>query len=130
VDVTGTFDFTAPAEVVYNTLTDHDRAERWLPSGVRTQRLAPRLVRVDTAAGSTEYEISTAPENLRLDWRGLNPPYVHGTASVENRPAGGSRVRVIVAAPDGGPDPEVLWDLLKQAMEHLRRDVSDNLNPG
>ena len=38
MDISETFDFTAPPEVVFNSLTDPDRAHRWLPSGVRAER--------------------------------------------------------------------------------------------
>ncbi|WP_203935308.1 SRPBCC family protein [Virgisporangium ochraceum] len=35
MDISETYDFTAPPEVVFDSLTDPDRAHRWLPSGVR-----------------------------------------------------------------------------------------------
>ena len=36
VRVSGSYDFTAPAEVVFGVLTDPDRTSRWLPRGMNT----------------------------------------------------------------------------------------------
>ncbi len=129
MDVTDTFSFTAPPEVVFNSLTDPDRAGRWLPSGARLERLDPNRVRVTVGTASTEYEISAA-DDMRLSWRQLDAPHVSGTAQVEDGPVGGSRLHVVVATPTDGPDPERVRDLLGEAMRQLQRDVSDNFNAG
>ncbi len=130
LEISGRYGFHAPSEVVFNNLTDPDRAHRWLPSGVYVERRGPDRVRLVAPLGSAECEVEAAPEDMRLTLRSLQRPHVRGTAQVEDVPAGGSRVHIVVSADGVDLDPEDLRDVLDETMRHLGSDVDDNFNTG
>ncbi|MEV4639679.1 SRPBCC domain-containing protein [Actinoplanes sp. NPDC049548] len=107
--VTGSYEFTAPAEVVFGVLTDPDRAYRWLPVSAHTDR--------------------ADDGGLRMQWRAEDGSGLDGSAEVADLPAGGSVVRAEVTLP-GDHDEEQARTLLAEAMRDLQRDVSDNFNAG
>jgi uncharacterized protein YndB with AHSA1/START domain len=110
--MTASFEFAAPPEVVYNTLTDPHRARRWLPPGLQIKGLAH-------AASATD---------LRLTWRTISGPEAGGTARVEGTPAGGSVVRVEIDAAEH--HVAAVYELIADLMHNLERDVSDNFTAG
>jgi uncharacterized protein YndB with AHSA1/START domain len=128
VDISETFDFTAPPEVVFNSLTDPDRAHRWLPSGVRAERPDGRGLRL--LAAGTAFDLDTDADDLRVGWRSPDEPGLHARAQVLDAPAGGSRLRVEAAVPDGVVDEARARAMLAETMDHLQREVSDNFNAG
>lgn len=128
VHISDRYPFDAPAEVVYGVLTDPDRTTRWLPLGMRAERVRADRVRVEVGARAYDCEIDLVPEQMRLGWRALDVAGLHGGAHVEDAPAGGSFVLAEVNAP--GADEGRLRDVLAETMRHLRRDVSDNFNAG
>jgi uncharacterized protein YndB with AHSA1/START domain len=128
VDISETYDFTAPPEVVFNSLTDPDRAHRWLPSGVRAERPDGHGLRLLTAGPA--FDLDTDADDLRVGWRSPDDPGLHAQARVVDGPAGGSRVRVTAAAPDGLVDEERARSMLAETMTQLQREVSDNFNAG
>jgi uncharacterized protein YndB with AHSA1/START domain len=122
--------FDAPAEVVFGVLTDPDRTTRWLPRGMSTESAGTGQVRVRTGGQAYEYDVSAAPEQLRVEWRARDSAGPQGAAWVCDAPAGGCVVHAEVAVPGGGADRQRAEHLLAEAMRHLQRDVSDNFNAG
>lgn len=130
MEISGRYGFHAPSEVVFNNLTDPDRVHRWLPIGVNMERCGPDRVRVVGPLGAAECEVDTEADDMRLTLRSLEPPRVRGTAYVEDDPAGGSRVHVVVSADGVDLDPQSVRDLLDETMSQLCSDVDDNFNTG
>jgi hypothetical protein len=130
VEVNETFTFNAPAELVYNDLTDPDRADRWLPAGMRITRANGGRVGLLIGDRRIDLDVSTAPEDMRLTVRSLDPLPFEGTAQVQEGGAGGSQVHVVVSAGRSGPDPATIRDLVDRAMGQLRRELDDDLAPG
>lgn len=128
MDISETFDFTAPPEVVFNSLTDPDRAHRWLPSGVRAERADGHGLRLLTAGPA--FDLDTDADHLRVSWRSPDDPGLHAQAQVVDAPAGGSQVRVAAAVPDGLVDEGRARSVLAETMDHLQRDVDDNFTDG
>jgi uncharacterized protein YndB with AHSA1/START domain len=126
--ISGSFEFTAPAEVVFGVLTDPDRTSRWLPSGMTAESTDAGRVRVRSADHVYEYEVELVPDDLRLSWTALDDSGLAGAARVADGPAGGSVVHAEVSGRE--PDDEQIRDLLAETMRHLQRDVSDNFNAG
>ena len=126
--ISGSFEFTAPAEVVFGVLTDPDRMSRWLPGGMTAESADPARVRVRSGDQVYEYEVKFVPDDLSLTWTALDDSGLAGTVRVEDGPAGGSVVHAEVSGRD--PGDERIHDLLAETMQHLRRDVRDNFNAG
>ena len=120
------YSFSAPPEVVFNTLTDPDRAASWLPSGMSLQRQdGDRLVlRADDRAW--QLRLSTDDEHMHIDGRAVDSSGLEGSLHVSQGPAGGSTMRVEV----GTADATRLEALVDDAIERLSRDVGDNFNAG
>jgi uncharacterized protein YndB with AHSA1/START domain len=130
MDVTDTFDFNAPAEIVYSTLTDPDRAGRWFPAGTQITDDDAGHLRIRNGDRRIDLVVSPVPDELRLTVRCTEPMAFDGTARVTETPAGGSRIDVVVTAANGQEDPAALRDSLRHAMRHLQRDIDDNFTPG
>ena len=88
------YDFEAPPEVVFSTLTDPERADRWAPPGVRVAWLDRERVRVSFGNSGMAYEVRRSGEATALEWRRSGRPDMHGTVTVEDGPAGGSVLRL------------------------------------
>ncbi|GAA4609190.1 uncharacterized protein YndB with AHSA1/START domain [Actinoplanes octamycinicus] len=119
--VSGTYEFTGPAEVVFGVLTDPDRAARWLPAALGTESVSTSRV---TVAGGRDYPVTIEPDRLRVSW---GEGGTHGQARVEDAPAGGSVLHAEVTAPVG---EQAARELLDETVRNLRSDVSDNFNAG
>jgi len=130
VEVKDTFGFNAPAEIVYSSLTDPNRADRWLPVGVRIADVNGRHVRIQAGDRRIDLDVATELEELRLTARCTDPVQIEGTARVTQTPVGGSQIDVVVTVTDGGPSAATVRDALGRAMRHLRSDVDDNFTPG
>lgn len=130
MEISGRYGFHAPSEVVFNNLTDTDRAHRWLPFAVSLQRCGADRVRVVAPLGVGECQVDTVAADKRLTLRSLESPHVRGTAYVEDDPAGGSQVFVMVSADGVDLDPESVRALLDETMRQLCSDVDDNFNTG
>ena len=130
MEISDTFGFDAPPEVVFNSLTDPDRANRWLPAGVRAERPAGHGLRVLMGGDSTVFDVHTDPEQLGVSWRSPDDRDLHARVRVGDGPAGGSEVHVHVSVPAGVADEEQVRSVLAETARHLRRDVSDNFNAG
>jgi uncharacterized protein YndB with AHSA1/START domain len=127
VRVAESYDFTAPAEVVFSTLTDPHRLGRWLPEGVSLS--APDPHRLEVRVGGRRYDVSTAPEDMQLSWRSTDPP-VRAQVEVRDAPAGGSTVHVEMTGSGPGMDADRVRGFVATAMRQLQEDVSDNFNAG
>jgi uncharacterized protein YndB with AHSA1/START domain len=123
-------EFNAPAEVVFDVLTDPDRTTRWLPRGMRADSTGVDHVRVRAGSRVHEYDVSSAPDRLRVQWRSRESTGLRGAAWVQDAPAGGCVVHAEVNLPGGSASSERAEELLAESMGHLRRDVSDNFNAG
>ncbi len=128
--ISGSYDFTAPPEVVFGVLTDPDRTSRWLPRGMNTESADQGRVRVRVGAQVHEYGVQVVPDDFQVRWESLDDSGLTGTARVEDGPAGGSVVHAEVAVPGRPADDEQVQSLLAETMQHLQRDVSDNFNAG
>ena len=124
-----TFDFTAPAEVVFGVLTDPDRTLRWLPPGVAAELAGRERLRVKTDAGVREFALEMVDERMELRWRPLDGSEPGGVLRVVDAPAGGSVIHAQVEVL-AGPAEQPYRDVLAEAMRHLQSDVSDNFNAG
>src|SRR5690349_303128 len=98
--------FDAPAEVVFGVLTDPDRMTRWLPLGISTEPAAAGQVRVRAGGQVYEYDVSSAPDRLRVEWHTRNSAGPQGAAWVCDAPAGGCVVHAEVAVFAAGADRE------------------------
>jgi uncharacterized protein YndB with AHSA1/START domain len=123
-------EFTAPAEVVFGVLTDPDRTTRWLPLGMSTESASVDHVRVRADGQTYDYDVSSVPEQLRVEWRSRDSAGLQGAAWVRDAPAGGCVVHAEVAVPGGGAERQRAEELVAEVMRHLQRDVSDNFNAG
>ena len=130
VVVSDSYEFTAPAEVVFGVLTDPDRAYRWLPHGVGAESAETGRLRLRVGPDIREYGAEITAEKLQLSWRALDADDVTGTVRVADGPAGGSILHAEVSVPDGLADDTRVRELLAETMAHLQRDVSDNFNAG
>ena len=130
VRVSGSYDFTAPAEVVFGVLTDPDRTSRWLPRGMNTASATGDQVRIRVGEQVHGYGVKVVTDHLELQWHSLDDSGPHGTAHVTDAPAGGSVVHAEVVVPARLADERRVRDLLAETMAHLQRDVSDNFNAG
>jgi hypothetical protein len=128
VEIIDRFGFNAPAEVVYNNLTDPERAHRWLPPGLRIAEWTDERVRLaaDRRAVDVDVDVRMIAAGMRLTFRCLAPVQVRGSARVKDTPLGGSQVDVVVNTDRSGPDPATVRCLIDQAMRLLERDVSDD----
>lgn len=130
VVVSDSYEFTAPAEVVFDVLTDPDRTHRWLPHGVAAESAETGRVRLRAGGQTREYGAEITAEKLQLSWHALDTDDLNGTVRVDDAPAGGSIVHAEVSVPDGVADDGRVRELLAETMAHLQRDVSDNFNAG
>jgi uncharacterized protein YndB with AHSA1/START domain len=130
VDIIDTFDFNAPAEVVYNNLIDPDRTDRWLPAGVRVAERTDGTVRLASGTSAFDVEVETRAADMRLAFHCRTPMPVHGTARVKETPAGGSQIDVVVTTDRSGPDPATVRHFVDETMRRLERDVDDNFTAG
>ena len=128
--VSSQHEFNAPAEVVFGVLTDPDRTTRWLPLGMSTVSAAVDHVQVRADGQTFRYDVSSVPEQLRVEWCSRESGGLRGAAWVRDAPAGGCVVHAEVAFAGGAADGERVAELLSEAMRHLQRDVSDNFNAG
>jgi hypothetical protein len=103
--------FSAPPEVVYNTVSDPDRRSGWLPPGL------PPPDRADS-------------DRMRLEWSPGKTAGRGGYLQVRSIPSGGAAV--VWSMDDALADrtrtglPRALDD----ALANLAREVADNLNAG
>jgi uncharacterized protein YndB with AHSA1/START domain len=128
--IDGQHEFNAPAEVVFGVLADPDRTTRWLPLGMSTVSAATDQVEVRADGRTFSYDVSSVPEQLRVEWSSREAGGLRGAAWVRDAPAGGCVVRAEVTFPGGAAEDERVRELLAEAMRHLQRDVSDNFNAG
>jgi uncharacterized protein YndB with AHSA1/START domain len=126
--VSGAYTFTGPAEVVFDVLTDPDRAARWLPPDVHPESVTVQQVTVREGTQRQRYGVEIVPDDLRVSWHPLDGTGPRGGARVEDGPSGGSVLHAEVTAP--GADEQTVQHLLDEAMRNLQRDVSDNFNAG
>lgn len=103
---------SAPPEVVFNTAIDPDRYSGWLPGPLR---------------GSGGSRSVATSETLRARWESEGRPGWSADLQVEAAGAGGTRVRLEVAADE--PDHR-LTELADTSLAGLARQVSDNLSAG
>ncbi|GAA1763399.1 SRPBCC family protein [Luedemannella helvata] len=123
------FDFEAPPEVVFSTLTDPERADRWAPPGVRVAWLDRDRVRVSFGNSGTVYQTRRPDGAMVVEWRRSGQPDLHGTVTVEDGPAGGSVLRLDATVPDGANAGRIR-ELVSGAVDQLRGDVADEVSPG
>ena len=130
VRISGSYGFTAPAEVVFGVLTDPDRTTRWLPRGMTAESAGADGARIRVGEQVHAYGIKVVTDHRELQWHAEDTPGLHGSAQVDDGPAGGSVVRAEIVVPAGVADESRARDLLDETMGHLQRDVSDNFNAG
>jgi uncharacterized protein YndB with AHSA1/START domain len=128
--IQGTYQFTAPAEVVFGVLTDPHRTSRWLPRGMNAESAETDRARVRSGSDVHDFEVQISTEPMRMRWHAVDGSGLDGSVLVEDAPAGGSTVRAEIAVPGRDQEESRARRLLDESMEHLQRDVSDNFNAG
>jgi uncharacterized protein YndB with AHSA1/START domain len=135
-------DFSAPAEVVFNVVTDPDRMPRWLPEQLRVADTGQRCLRVawtdppgrdGPPADAPEYRLVVLPDRLRVEWRPSGPDGWSGYLQVHEAAAGGATAEVCVE-PTGQAGESRASDrvpgILSTSMTNLGTEVADNLTAG
>jgi uncharacterized protein YndB with AHSA1/START domain len=124
--------FSAPPEVVFNTVTDPHRVVRWLPDAMHAEFVGHGRFRIawPTGAAGTAYRLKVQPARLRVEWRAEEGGWA-GALQVLPVAAGGASVRLRMDL-DGheGEAVEPVRALVDEALTNLRREVADNLTPG
>jgi uncharacterized protein YndB with AHSA1/START domain len=128
MNICESFGLSIPPERVFDSAIDPDTATRWLSAGARVERLDGSRLRV--VVGSTEYEINHDVDALRLQWRPASANDPHGTAQVQDGPAGGSLIRVGVTTTDGVDNPRLVHAFVDRLIRSLEADLSDRLSAG
>jgi hypothetical protein len=131
MEVTDVRGVGAPAEVVYNTLTDLHRAGRWLPRGVSAEPVSADRLRVQVGGFVQVAQLDRHPAELAVNWWLLDHPAWSGVARVREAPAGASTVEVRLLAPDiHGVHAERARSAVAEALSQFERDVADNFTAG
>jgi hypothetical protein len=131
MEVTDVRGVGAPAEVVYNTLTDLHRVVRWLPRGVSAEPVSTDRLRVQVGGSVQVAQLDRHPAELEVNWWLLDHPAWSGVARVRETPAGASTVEVRLLAPDiHGVHAERTRSAVAEALSQFKRDVADNFTAG
>jgi hypothetical protein len=120
VNISESFGFNVSPELLFDSVTDPDAAERMLPAGARVERIDEQRLRI--VVGQTEYELCHEDKPLRLRWRPIAGANPHGVIRLQRGPAGGTLVRVTVTAADDVESPRRVYaflDRLNRALESL-----------
>lgn len=120
------YSFSAPPEVVFNSLVDPDRTARWLPPGVSLQRLDSDRMVMRADGRHLRLQLSIDRQSMRINGQPANGSGSAGSVHVGQSPAGGSTVRVEIEGVDAGRVQAFVDD----AVQRLQSDVSDNFNAG
>src|SRR5215204_3118913 len=108
------YDFSAPPEVVFNSLVDADRTTRWLPRGVTLEtRDADRMV-VRAGGQRLELRISTDMPAMRMTGSLAGHDDLHGDLEVRQSPAGGSSLLVEIEGLDSARVRPLVDDAIHQ----------------
>jgi len=129
-EITAEFPFPAPAEVVFNTLTDKRRITRWLPTGVSAQMPDRDQLEVHSGTHSRTFRVSVVPSELRVEWSLAEGGPTSGSARVRETGAGGSTVEVELRVDPAAASEQRVRTLLGEAAQLLQRDVDDNFTAG
>nr|MDT0658451.1 hypothetical protein [Micromonospora sp. DSM 115978] len=115
---------SAPPEVVYNTATDPDRVEAWLPAALRR-------------AGASAPDLD--PSGLRASWTADGPGSWSVRLAVRPLGAGGATARLELVTPDPVADPDDdadaddarrLAEIVDRSLADLADEVAENLTAG
>jgi hypothetical protein len=102
----------APPEVVFNTATDPNRADAWLPGPIRAAGLERPTAMRDGPS-----------EVLSAEW--TTGDTVSASIEVRPDPAGGADVALGLSGSEPG-----LTELAERSLADLAREVDENLTPG
>jgi uncharacterized protein YndB with AHSA1/START domain len=130
VDIVQSHSLPAPAEVVYNTMTDPYRTARWMPPGVNAWWAGRHEFCVRVGPEVRAYAVSTEPERLGLTWSGEGGGSdLRGSVRVVDLPAGGSTLEIHLWSPSA--DWSDAWlGMLDDALRRLDSEVDDNFTAG
>jgi uncharacterized protein YndB with AHSA1/START domain len=128
MNICESFGLTVPPELVFDGVLDPDTAARWLPLDARVERLDEHRLRV--VVGRSEYEVSHDVDAMRVSWRPVATADPHGTAVVQDGPAGGTLIRVTVTTADSVDSPRLVHAFLDRLMRGLESDLGDRLSAG
>lgn len=120
MNISESFGFNVPPELLFESITDPDAAVRLLPDGARVERIDEQ--RLLAVVGTTEYEIRHDGKPFHLRWRAIAVAYPHGRIRLLRGPAGGTLVRVTVTAADDVESPRRVYaflDRLNRALERI-----------
>ena len=111
--------YAAPAEVVYDTITDPHQLSQWLPSDLRLSVLNNDLIQVTRGQTDvTGYRLSVDRAQRSVSWQPIGSVGWQGTLRVRPTPAGGSTAELSLRAADAERAKE---DLAAAMDETLRR---------
>lgn len=130
MEIRNTFGLTAPAEVVFDVMTNPDRSMRWLPFDATAEQVGAGEWRLVAGDGSEQYHVSTSTSDLTVEWRAVDAPETSGSARVRDGASGGSEVDIVVRVPELRVDPARMTAVTAELVRRLQLDVSDNFNAG
>lgn len=135
----------AGAEIVFDTVSDVERMDRWLPAQMRLEPAGPNLMEYhddnaapDSARRSGETGVfGVNPDQLRMEWGSRDTPDYSGWLQVFHDGAGASSVTLHLSFFDGQPEARVdtkagrlLRHEMSQALERLAQEVTARLSSG
>ena len=128
-----TFGFNAPAEILFDTITDPQRVPSWLPTGTRLTRIDGECVTL-TIGGTTseytsEYRYGVDAKRMRVVWQRAGSDLC-GVAAVQDGPIGGSRLRISAITADSPDAPRRFHELVDSLVRRLERAVDDVFTAG
>jgi uncharacterized protein YndB with AHSA1/START domain len=103
--------FSAPPDVVFRTVTDPSRVDRWMPDDVAVSA-AGEVWQVSFAGQRQEYRVQVV--GLTVSWEPLETGWPGG-ATVRANPAGGSVLEVLVKGVS--PAADTLVDTILSRLE-------------
>lgn len=121
MNISESFGFDVPPEMLFDSLTDPVAAERLLPAGTIVERLDEQRLRV--VVGTAEYEIRHDEKPLRVRWRPIAAAIPHGVARLQRGPVGGTLIRVTVTAADDVESPRRVYAFLDRLIRGLESFV-------
>ena len=123
----------APADVVFDIMSDIDTMQRWLPTTMEVEDAGPDRVHVEGDAGGQHYATDglfrAEKEQLRMEWGSEGPDYA-GWAQVYHEGDDASEVNLHLSffgdqpMSHEGEAAEQMRQGMREALERLEQEVT------